>query len=283
MLYHRNMASNPNRDWGDYGRMNASRRWRKQSAIMGQAVTEAIVAEARVEPGNQVLDVASGTGEPAISIATLLAGQGRVVASDLAAESLEIGRQRARERGLHNIEFAVADAHQLPFSDAEFDRVTSRLGIMFFADLPRALAEMRRVLKPGGRIVLLTWGKMEQPYFDATAGTVLRMASGARVPALAARMFRFGVLGTLSGELRDAGFENVQEYTKLVPWNWEGSPEELWEYFQAVTAPFKPLFDTVAATQKPGIDVAVLGALRGRVKDGKVKFDAEVVLASATR
>ncbi len=263
--------------------MNASRRWRKQSAIMGQAVTEAIVAEARLQPGAQVLDVASGTGEPAISIATLLAGQGRVVATDLAAESLEIGRQRARERGLHNIEFAVADAHQLPFSDAEFDLVTSRLGIMFFADLPRALAEMRRVLKPGGRIALLTWGRMEQPYFDTTAGTLLRVVDGARVPAMAARMFRFGQIGTLSAALRDAGFEGVQEYTKLVPWNWEGSPEDLWEYFQAVTAPFKPLFDAVPATQKHAIDAAVLDALRARARNGKVMFDAEIVLASATR
>lgn len=161
--------------WDSFARLNAGDRFKKQSAEMGTAVTEAIVEAAAVTPGIRALDVACGSGEPAISIATLLKGSGQVVGLDMAAGPLEVARERARKRGLDNVEFVQGDVHALQFEDESFDRVTSRLGVMFFADLRKALGELHRVLKPGGRVALLAWGAMEQPYFDATIGTVLRM------------------------------------------------------------------------------------------------------------
>ena len=153
-------------NWDNHSRAQASRQWRKQSAMMGQHVTEAIVATAQVKQGMRVLDVACGSGEPAISIATLLNGTGEVIGIDLAQAALQTATERATQRQLTNVCFQPADAHALPFPDSSFDRVTSRLGVMFFSDLPRALREMHRVLKTGGRIVLLAWGPMDQPYFE---------------------------------------------------------------------------------------------------------------------
>src|SRR4051812_24005498 len=144
------MPSASQSDWHSFARTNASERWRKQSAMMGTPLTQLIVDEARVEFGMRVLDIACGTGEPAISIATLLNGTGEVIAADISPEPLRIGEARAQQRGLTNIRFQVADAHRLPFEDQQFDRVTSRLGVMFFADLSKALREIHRVLKPGG-------------------------------------------------------------------------------------------------------------------------------------
>src|SRR3954470_11643436 len=105
-------------DWNSFARANASQRWRASSAAMGSDATRALVAEAQIVEGLSVLDVASGTGEPAISIATALHGTGRVVASDISEGPLKIARERAVSRGLTNIEFQTADAMALPFADA---------------------------------------------------------------------------------------------------------------------------------------------------------------------
>ncbi len=272
-----------NTSWNSPARVHASQRWRQPSAAMGRAVTETIVAEAHVEPGMRVLDVASGTGEPAISIAMLLNGTGRVVATDISPEPLQVGIQRARERGLENSEFMPADVHRLPFVDGEFDRITCRLGVMFFADLGRALAEMHRVLKPGGRATLLAWGPMQQPYFETTLGTILRVVTGSSLPPSGMLMFKFGVPGTLAAALREAGFSKVEEKMMDLPWNWPGTPEELWEYFQEVTVPFKPLLQAVPPERRAEVDAQVIAALRERYREGMVKFDAKIVVASATK
>src|ERR1035437_8333008 len=101
-------------DWNSFARVNASQRWRKPSAMMGRAMTDAIVAEAQIVPHLRVLDVASGSAEPASSIATSLNGTRMVTATDISAEPLGIGEQRSRERQLANIRFRVADVHALP-------------------------------------------------------------------------------------------------------------------------------------------------------------------------
>ena len=111
------MSERQSSNWNTFARVNASQRWRKPSAAMGRAMTEAIVREAQVAPNMRVLDVACGTGEPAISIATELSGTGDVVATDISPEPLKIGEARARERGLTNIRFEQADVHHLPFED----------------------------------------------------------------------------------------------------------------------------------------------------------------------
>src|SRR5207248_65332 len=156
-------VSPPSSDWATHARMNAATRWERPSADMGRGATDAIVALAQPRPGMSVLDVASGTGAPGLQIARAVAPTGHVTATDLNAEPLKIAAERARERSLTNISFEVADAHRLQFADASFDLVTSRCGVMFFSDLPRALSEIRRVLKPGGRVALLAWGPLDQP------------------------------------------------------------------------------------------------------------------------
>ena len=269
--------------WNSFARVNASQRWRRQSAAMGRAMTEAIVAEAQVGEGMWAIDVASGTGEPAISIASLLKGSGKVVATDISAEPLKIAGQRARERGLVNLECVLADVHHLPFPDMQFDRATSRLGVMFFANLPQALREIRRVLKPGGRASLLAWGAMDQPYFHCTVGTVLRLLPELTLPASCMALFKFGASGTLSQALMEAGFAKAEERVAEVPWNWPGTPAELWEWFQAVTVPFHPLLQAIPAERRQEVDAEVIAALDRRYEGGEVRFQASMVLASAIR
>jgi len=136
-------------DWNSFSRANASQKWRKQSAAMGSGMTEAIVAAAQVTRAMHVLDIACGTGEPSITIARQMNETGEVLGIDISSGPLAVATERARQHGLSNVRFQEADVHHLPFPDHSFDRITSRLGVMFFADLPQALAEMHRVLKPG--------------------------------------------------------------------------------------------------------------------------------------
>ena len=102
-------------NWGSSFRLIAAEKWKAKSAAMGRDVTEALVDYARPQPGMKVLDLASGTGEPAITIASRIGFQGHVTALDLSFELLEIAAQRARQRGLSNVSFQQADAHHFPF------------------------------------------------------------------------------------------------------------------------------------------------------------------------
>ena len=276
------MSTSSQPDWNSFARRNASIRWRKPSAILGSNMTKAIVAAANVAPHLRVLDVACGTGEPGISIAAAMNGTGMVTATDISAEPLAIGQERARERGLKNIRFQLADIHELPFPDHSFERVTSRLGVMFFADLPKALREIHRVLTPGGRVALLAWGPMDQPYFDSMAGTVRRLLPELELPPAAHSTFQFGKPNKLANALRDAGFEHIDERQCTVPWNWPGTPEDLWSYFQDVTAPFKPLLHAIPDSARPKVDAEVFRALHSRYHDGEVRFDAHIALATAS-
>ena len=149
-------------NWGDSYRLVASEKWKQKSAAMGRDVTQALVEYADPKPGMRVLDVASGTGEPAITIASRLKAAGEVVATDLSTELLAIAEERARQRKLMNFSAQQADAHQLPFPDKTFDLATSRFGVMFFANVERAFSELRRVLKPGARACFAAWGPFEQ-------------------------------------------------------------------------------------------------------------------------
>jgi SAM-dependent methyltransferase len=248
---------------------------------MGRPMTEAIVAEAKVEPGMRVLDVACGTGEPAISLALLLQGTGLVLGVDISSQPLRLASQRARERGLGNVSFQQADVHHLPFPASHFDRVTCRLGVMFFSDVARALRELRRVLKPGGRITLLVWGPMQQPYFESTLGTILRTVPGSTLPASGRQMFRFGEAGTLVAALAAAGFSSIEEQFRIVPWSWPGTPEEVWDYFQEVTVPFRPLIDAIPNHQRAVVQAQVLEAIRRHYDGAQVNFTATICLASA--
>jgi ubiquinone/menaquinone biosynthesis C-methylase UbiE len=277
------MKSSPEASWASSYRLVGANKWRKQSAEMGRAATEALVEYSKPQAGMQVLDLASGTGEPAISLAQAVGAGGTVAALDINPELLEIAEERARHRNLANMSFHAADAHRVPFPDRAFDLVTCRFGVMFFQNVSQALREAHRVLKPGGRACFLVWGPFEQPYWASTMGVVLRHVGGPMFPAAGADPFRFARPGSLSEELKDAGFSVAFEETRQVAWTWPGPAEQVWQYAQAVSAPFRSLLDRVSQTQWEKINAEVVSEVNRFRNGDTIEFSAEVVLASGKK
>ncbi len=247
---------------------------------MGSGVTEALVEYAAPRPGMNVLDLASGTGEPGITLAQRVAPGGRVTAVDMSAELLDLAAQRARNKDLSNFSIQQADAHKLPFPDQSFDLATCRFGVMFFSDAQRALAELRRVLKPGARACFVVWGSVDQPYWKTTMKIVQKYAGGALLEPGGADPFRFSARNSLSEVLRAAGFRDVEESDRSVPWVWRGSTEEVFEYATAVSVPFRAMLDRVPEEKWPTVRAESYAAIgRYRVGD-EIRFGAVVVLVS---
>lgn len=267
--------------WGSSYRLVASEKWKAKSAVMGRPVTEKLVEYARPTLGMHVLDLASGTGEPAITLASKVGPNGHITALDLSADLLEITKSRARDRGISNLTTLQADANELPFPDHSFDLITCRFGVMFFRE--QALRETYRVLKPMARACFCAWGPFTQPYWESTMGVVVKHVGGPAIGPQSPDPFKFAEPGGLSAELRRAGFPDTEEETVTLPWTWPGTPQEVWEQARAVGAPFRPLLERVPQKKWPEIDREVYEAIGRYVEGDIINFGAQVVLAAATK
>lgn len=195
-------------------------RWAERSAAWAKTTAQGvsqddsfnqmIIAETGITPGEAVLDIAGGSGNPAVSIALSMAGDGKVVCTDLTPAMLETARGRADNLELSILQFAAADMISLPFPGASFDCVTCRFGIMFPEDKIAAAREALRVLKPGGRIAYVVWGPYEEnPAFFMPRRTVAAFF-GEEEGAIPDR-HSMSAAGTLRDILDGAGVTRTEE------------------------------------------------------------------------
>jgi SAM-dependent methyltransferase len=145
-------------------------------------LTERMLERAALRPGERVLELACGAGGLGMAAAERVAPEGEVVLSDVAAEMTAIAARRAHDRGLSNVTTRQLDLERIDEPDAGFDVVLCREGLMFALDPERAVGEIRRVLRPGGRFALAVWGPRDR---NPWLGIVLDAVSeqlGAPVP-----------------------------------------------------------------------------------------------------
>jgi SAM-dependent methyltransferase len=197
-----------------------------ESAALRTSLNAALIAAADLRPGQAVLDLASGPGVLAREAAQKVAG-GLVVASDIAEQALAEGRRR---EPAGNLQFAAADAERLTFADGSFGRVLCGLGLMFFPDVPRALAEMRRVLEPGGLAVFSVWGEEARaPLVSCALRCIRRLLPPPKVERLSP--FRFGDGALLRRTLEAAGFAEVEVHVHVLSCAFD-SPQAYWQAFR---------------------------------------------------
>jgi enediyne biosynthesis protein CalE5 len=254
------------KDWTD-----AARGWRtwwpKIEAGVG-VVSERLVDLAEIGPGDRVLDVATGIGEPALLAAGRVSPGGRVVGTDIAPGMIALARERAAEAGVDNVEFIEVDAEALDFTDGEFDAVMSRFGLMFFPDLAEALARMRRALVPGGRLAAAVWAQPERAPFVSIAFRVVAQElelppPGPGVPG----PFSLADVAALEAAVRAAGFDDVRSETVAMEVEFE-SAEEYGAFMHDIAAPIHGMLAQRPAEQGKAVWDKIVDAARQFERDG---------------
>jgi SAM-dependent methyltransferase len=258
--------------------------WRKWSELIDGAaggISDRLVALAGVEPGSRVLDVAAGYGEPSLTAAKAAGPEGRVVATDISAEMLAFGRERASAAGLENIEFVESDAAGLDYPEDSFDAALSRWGIIFEPDGEAAAARIRGFLKPGARMAISSWGPPERvPFLAIPIRTAMeRLGVDPPPPGTPGPLSR-PTPEALGGLLSAGGFSDVDVEEAEVSFDWD-SPEDFTAFIKEIAPPITALIAPHPQDVQDETWAAITEAVReAAADDGKVRLQNLVLMAS---
>jgi SAM-dependent methyltransferase len=238
---------------------------------------------ARLAPGMQVLDVACGTGLPALWAAERVHPGGRVTGIDLSAAMLGVARRRADAVPLPNVEFLEMDGEQLEFPDDSFDALLCACGVMFFPDAIGALGEMRRVLRRGGRLAVTAWDDpVRSPFLTIGGRAIAPFFPPAPPDPRAPGGFRFAQPGSLQAALEEAGFSDITVESRPMTITCT-STAEYWEMFTDMAAGIKDKIASLAAADQAAVRGAVDEVAARYAEDGMVKLQATPLCAVARK
>ena len=253
-------------------------------------VSDRLIRSSGITSGQTVLDVATGTGQPALSIAKMVGPNGRVVGVDLSPEMLEVAKEEASNQGLTNVvAFQVVKDESLSiFHDNTFDSVVCRNGLMFMPDPVKALKAFLRVLEPRGKASVTVWGSQDKsPVMGAVMKAISKHVPDLKLPPAPGTP---GGAYSIPSEdiLRDyfskAGFLDFQAEKNEVTVAQTDTVEQLWQGMTEVTGFLVILLSKLSDDKRLAIKNDAIESLSKIFPSGSpVKFTGELILGTGTK
>jgi len=242
------------------------RRWEPMLQSFTWPMSLRMVAAAEVGPGQRVLDVGCGMGDPTLQVAVLVGPHGRVLGIDVAEGMIATARERAAALGLGHVEFRTADVMTVDLPAETFDVVLGRWSVIYVADVPGALARLRRALVPGGRIALSAWAPPEaNPWIMIPMTALARVRALPPLDATVPGAFHLSADGALAKALVGAGFQAVGQERVMLSW-FAHDADEFWAMTGDTAGPLAPLLTELPAAERAQV--------RREVGEGVARFRA---------
>lgn len=260
--------------------------WEKWDALLDRNMTfinYRLVAEARLYPGHRVLDLGCGTGYPSLLAAQAAGKEGRVIGLDLAEGMLAVARRKAERLGLDNLTFQTGDVTSLSAETESVDSVISRFCLMFLPDVPKAVSEIARVLKPGGYLAAAVWSAMEKNPFISLPMEVLSSIFTLPPPdPEQPGVFRLARPGDLLGMVHRAGLTGLTD--EEVPGeSYYESPQEYFSSLMEIAAPVQRLFSQLSPAQQKEAEAGIMKAVASFRRKDRIVLPMAIRLVVARK
>jgi len=260
--------------------------WAAHAAFVsarGAGVTRTLLERADPKPGERVLELACGAGDVGIAAAPLVGAEGEVVLSDIAPEMTAIARHRAHALGVGNVTARDLDLEQIDESDASYDVVLCREGLMLVPDPARATSEIARVLRPGGRVALAVWGPREDnPWLGVVFDSVSHALGVPTPPPGVPGPFSLSDDVEVARLLADAGLVDVSVAAQAVPYR-AASAEEWWARTAALAGPLAQRLAALPEPAREALFTRARQAISTYETPGGVEIPGVSLIAAATR
>ena len=227
-----------------------------------------LVSDARVRRGMRVLDLGSGTGYPALLAAQAVGSAGSVTGLDLAESMLAVAERKAKRLGLNNVAFRTADVTTLPFEAASFDAVISRFCLMFLPEIPKAVADIARVLKSGGYVAAAVWsGPDKNPYLRIPMDVIKEFIELPTPDPTTPGIFRLAKPGELASMLQQGGLHDVGEQELLSEVQFPSAQEYIASLMD-IAAPIQNLWAKLSAPQQRDAEQRIVQTVESHRRGG---------------
>jgi ubiquinone/menaquinone biosynthesis C-methylase UbiE len=251
--------------------------WLPQLAPVGEALLESLNAQ----PGDHIIDLGSGTGEPALTLARRMNGHIQITGIDAAEGMVKVAKSKVANEHLTGIDFTAMPAEKMDFEDNFFDRALCRFSVMLFTDPLQGLKELRRVLKPGGHFSLAVWSTPETMRTLYWSYEVFKHRLDEDYHPPLAKVTSLGAPGIMEQLLQEAGFKQFKVEQKIFHYQFESFNA----YWNAVEASdiLKMQYDALPEDQRNSIRDEVGRFARDFIHDGNLVIPHEYLLVSGIK